>query len=145
MNEKNVVSFIVTGVALVLALLSTFEVIELDMIFIILGAALFGIIWGIIGRQRKKKKGTAESAEQSVVGESAAENLSETGEARKPDGEEGEKAAACNEPDSESVDNTDASAPSETRGDVGSAAKEADGTDDGSPVSERPEEKKEEN
>lgn len=145
MNEKTVVSFVVTGVALVLALLSTFEVIKLDMIFIILGAALFGIIWGIIGRQRKKKKGTAESAEQSVVGESAAENLSETGEARKPDGEEGEKAAACNEPDSESVDNTDASAPSETRGDAESAAKESDGKDDDEPVSERADEKKEEN
>ena len=55
-NEKSWVCYSVMGVALVLALLSTFEIIKLDMVFIILGAALFGIIWGIITRKVKPEK-----------------------------------------------------------------------------------------
>ena len=49
------------GVALVLAVLSTFEIIKLDMVFIILGAALFGIIWGIATRKIKPEKKAAET------------------------------------------------------------------------------------
>ena len=63
-NEKKLVCYIVMGVALVLAVLSTFEIIALDMVFIILGAALFGIIWGIITRKIKPEK---QVAEQSVL------------------------------------------------------------------------------
>ena len=63
-NEKKLVCYIVMGVALVLAVLSTFEIIALDMVFIILGAALFGIIWGIITRKVKPEK---KVAEQSVL------------------------------------------------------------------------------
>lgn len=59
-NEKKLVCYVVMGIALVLALLSTFEVIALDMVFIILGAALFGIIWGIATRKIKPKKKVAE-------------------------------------------------------------------------------------
>ena len=63
-NEKKLVCYIVMGVALVLAVLSTFEIIALDMVFIILGAALFGIIWGIITRKIKPEK---QVAKQSVL------------------------------------------------------------------------------
>lgn len=63
-NEKKLVCYIVMGVALVLAVLSTFEIIALDMVFIILGAALFGIIWGIITRKVKPEK---KVVEQSVL------------------------------------------------------------------------------
>ena len=59
-NEKKLVCYVVMGIALVLALLSTFEVIALDMVFIILGAALFGIIWGIATRKIKPEKKVAE-------------------------------------------------------------------------------------
>lgn len=61
-NEKRLVCYIVMGIALVLALLSTFEIIALDMVFIILGAALFGIIWGIITRKVKPEKKVTEPA-----------------------------------------------------------------------------------
>ena len=55
-NEKSIVCYCVMGVALVLAVLSTFEIIKLDMVFIILGAALFGIIWGIATMKKSKKE-----------------------------------------------------------------------------------------
>lgn len=55
-NEKSIVCYSVMGVALVLAVLSTFEIIKLDMVFIILAAALFGIIWGIATMKIKPKK-----------------------------------------------------------------------------------------
>ena len=55
-NEKSIVCYCVMGVALVLAVLSTFEIIKLDMVFIILGAALFGIIWGIATMKKPKKE-----------------------------------------------------------------------------------------
>ncbi len=122
MNEKNVVSFIVTGVALVLALLSTFEVIKLDMIFIILGAALFGIIWGIIGRQRKKKKAAAEGKTPNAGDGSA-------------------PAEGCVEVKDEARD--EANALADSRGNAESAAKESDGKDDDAPVSAPAEENKE--
>ena len=126
MNEKTVVSFVVTGVALVLALLSTFEVIKLDMVFIILGAALFGIIWGIIGRQRKKKKGTA------------------AGEAPKPDEEETGKAVDGNElEEKQGDDTTRISESTASRVNAESAAKESDVKDDDAPVSEPAEDNKE--
>ena len=83
-----------------------------------------GIIWGIIGRQRKKKKAAAEGKTPNAGDGSA-------------------PAEGCVEVKDEARD--EANALADSRGDAGSAAKEADGTDDGSPVSERPEEKKEEN
>lgn len=131
MNEKTVVSFVVTGVALVLALLSTFEVIKLDMVFIILGAALFGIIWGIIGRQRKKKKGTAAGEAQSAVEHGAPdEESANVKEADKPNGENELNIA----------DNSDYTA---DRVNAESAAKESDVKDDDAPVSEPAEDNKE--
>ena len=131
MNEKTVVSFVVTGVALVLALLSTFEVIKLDMVFIILGAALFGIIWGIIGRQRKKKKGTAADEAQSAVEHGAPdEESANVKEADKPNGENELNIA----------DNSDYTA---DRVNAESAAKESDVKDDDAPVSEPAEDNKE--
>lgn len=60
-NEKSIVCYAVMGVALVLAVLSTFEIIKLDMVFIILGAALFGIIWGIATRKIKPEKQSAKN------------------------------------------------------------------------------------
>lgn len=80
-NEKKLVCYIVMGVALVLAVLSTFEIIALDMVFIILGAALFGIIWGIITRKIKPEK---QVAEQSVLDTEIAET-SENVEVAEPD------------------------------------------------------------
>ena len=131
MNEKTVVSFVVTGVALVLALLSTFEVIKLDMVFIILGAALFGIIWGIIGRQRKKKKVAAEGEAQSAVEHGAPdEESANVKEADKPNGENKLNIA----------DNSDYTA---DRVNAESAAKESDVKDDDAPVSEPAEDNKE--
>ena len=64
-NEKKLVCYVVMGIALVLALLSTFEIIALDMVFIILGAALFGVIWGIITRKVKPEK---QVAKETVTG-----------------------------------------------------------------------------
>lgn len=61
-NEKSIVCYSVMGVAMVLAILSTFEIIKLDMVFIILAAALFGIIWGIATRKIKPKKTEPDTA-----------------------------------------------------------------------------------
>lgn len=66
-NEKSIVCYSVMGVALVLAVLSTFEIIKLDMVFIILAAALFGIIWGIATMKIKPKK--EEPKEEHTVSE----------------------------------------------------------------------------
>lgn len=123
MNEKTVVSFIVTGVALVLALLSTFEVIKLDMVFIILGAALFGIIWGIIGRKRKKKKETSEGTALDALEESAPAKSSN--DPKESDGSDAIKDITADRDNAES------------------AAKESDGTYDDTPASAPAEENKE--
>ena len=62
------------GVALVLAVLSTFEIIKLDMVFIILGAALFGVIWGIATRKIKpEKKDSKEENKETEIVENAEE------------------------------------------------------------------------
>lgn len=74
-NEKKLVCYVVMGIALVLALLSTFEVIALDMVFIILGAALFGIIWGIATRKIKPEK---KVTEQVVTDAESVENTENT-------------------------------------------------------------------
>ena len=73
-NEKSWVCYSVMGVALVLAVLSTFEIIKLDMVFIILGAALFGVIWGIATRKIKpEKKDSKEENKETEIVENAEE------------------------------------------------------------------------
>lgn len=74
-NEKSWVCYSVMAVAGVLAILSTFEIIALDMVFIILGAALFGIIWGIA--TRKIKPGKNLSAEENVAQSEESDTQSE--------------------------------------------------------------------
>lgn len=54
--EKNLFSFLVFACALTLALLSSFRVIQLDVVFIILAAALAGILFGIARNARAQKK-----------------------------------------------------------------------------------------
>ena len=67
-NEKSIVCYSVMGVALVLAVLSTFEIIKLDMVFIILAAALFGIVWGIATMKIKpKKENPQESVSEPII------------------------------------------------------------------------------
>lgn len=90
-NEKSIVCYSVMGVALVLAVLSTFEIIKLDMVFIILAAALFGIIWGIATMKIKPKK--EEPKEEPTVSENKetlTEEQPQSKEENKPQSEEKE-------------------------------------------------------
>ena len=82
-NEKRLVCYIVMGIALVLALLSTFEIIALDMVFIILGAALFGIIWGIITMKVKPEKKVTEPAVEDTENGDKEKNILPTEEEEK--------------------------------------------------------------
>lgn len=53
--DKSVVSYIVMAVSFTLALLSVLGVIPVDIVFIILASALFGIIYGSIKRKKQAK------------------------------------------------------------------------------------------
>lgn len=61
--DKSVVAYVVMGVSFVLALLSIFKIIPVDIVFIILASALFGIIWGYF----KRKKSIANTAKTSTT------------------------------------------------------------------------------
>lgn len=54
---KSLFSYIVFGVSLVLALLSGFDVIKLDIVFIILASAVAGVVYGYIVRKKREKSG----------------------------------------------------------------------------------------
>lgn len=54
--KKSVYSYVIMAVALTLALLSAFDVINLDIIFIILAAAVFGIVYNYFMRKHLAKK-----------------------------------------------------------------------------------------
>ena len=70
--DKSVLSYSVMAVTFVLALLSVFNIIPVDIVFIILGSALFGILWGYFKRKKGKKPPTAEQ-QISATGEEEAD------------------------------------------------------------------------
>lgn len=78
--KKSVYSYVIMGVAFVVAALSAFEVIDFDVVFIILIAAVFGIVYNYFVRKHKKKKALinadAESSEDNKSKVEAPENAS---------------------------------------------------------------------
>lgn len=51
--KRSWISYIVMGISFVLALLSIFKIIPVDIVFIILASALFGIVWGYFKRKKQ--------------------------------------------------------------------------------------------
>ncbi|HIU99812.1 MAG TPA: chromate transporter [Candidatus Stercoripulliclostridium merdipullorum] len=64
--EKNVFSYILMAIALVLAALSVFNVIALDVVFILLGAAAVGLIYGIFRRGKQNHRTAADTPASSA-------------------------------------------------------------------------------
>lgn len=64
--EKNVFSYILMAIALVLAALSVFNVIALDVVFILLGAAAVGLIYGIFRRKKQNHRTAADTPASSA-------------------------------------------------------------------------------
>lgn len=55
-KQKSPIFYFMFVISLVLALLSGFKVIKFDLVFIILGAAIIGVLYGIISRHINNKK-----------------------------------------------------------------------------------------
>lgn len=53
--DKSPLAYIVMATSFVLAVLSVFDVIPIDIVYIILASAIFGIIWGYFKRKRELK------------------------------------------------------------------------------------------
>lgn len=51
--ERSWAAYIVMGISFVLALLSIFKIIPVDIVLIILASALFGIVWGYFKRKKQ--------------------------------------------------------------------------------------------
>lgn len=63
--DKSLVAYIVMGVSFALAVLSIFNIIPLDIVFIIIASALFGILWGYFRRRKTQKAADTGSSSQS--------------------------------------------------------------------------------
>lgn len=78
--EKNVFSYILMAIALVLAALSVFNVIALDVVFILLGAAAVGLIYGIFRRGKQNHRTAADTPASSASPRQESSSPAETGE-----------------------------------------------------------------
>lgn len=63
--DKSLVFYIVMGVSFALAVLSIFNIIPVDIVFIIIASALFGILWGYFRRRKAQKAAYAGDSSQS--------------------------------------------------------------------------------
>lgn len=99
--EKNVFSYILMAIALVLAALSVFNVIALDVVFILLGAAAVGLIYGIFRRKKQNPPTAAEThaspAEEGAPPRQESSSPAETDEpqGKDPSSEKSEKNDSC--------------------------------------------------
>lgn len=83
--EKNVFSYILMAIALVLAALSVFNVIALDVVFILLGAAAVGLIYGIFRRGKQNHRTAADTPASSASPRQESSSPAETGEPQEKD------------------------------------------------------------
>lgn len=66
--EKSVVSYAVMGVSFALAVLSVLDILPIDIVYIILASALFGVVWGYFKSKKKSKNTPPDSAEKQTEG-----------------------------------------------------------------------------
>lgn len=83
--EKNLFSYILMAIALVLAALSVFNVIALDVVFILLGAAAVGLIYGIFRRGKQNHRTAADTPASSASPRQESSSPAETGEPQEKD------------------------------------------------------------
>lgn len=95
--EKNVFSYILMAIALVLASLSVFNVIALDVVFILLGAAAVGLIYGIFRRGKQNHRTAADTPASSASPRQESSSPARSGEPQEKDqsSEKSEKDDSC--------------------------------------------------
>lgn len=95
--EKNVFSYILMAIALVLAALSVFNVISLDVVFILLGAAAVGLIYGIFRRGKQNHRTAADTPASSASPRQESSSPARSGEPQEKDqsSEKSEKDDSC--------------------------------------------------
>ncbi len=95
--EKNVFSYILMAIALVLAALSVFNVIALDVVFILLGAAAVGLIYGIFRRKKQNPPTAADTPASSASPRQESSSPARSGEPQEKDqsSEKSEKDDSC--------------------------------------------------